>query len=338
MAGWRDIDLALIREASKVSPDFTRLEQLIRDGADVNADDDENHENALSTVIIGWERESTETLVPDYEDSLPKVISFFVRHGFDPSRDEGRAGAKCLVNLTWAACENTMIPSLKLLLDAGCRNIPPWEDDHEVPLTTFAGEEAYRCVERELDAANTFAILYAILSAREEGRPYSGLDRQESAYGRKVRGVFLSKPRSGNPFFSINEPTSRHDNCFRGSLYLELDSGWLIVERAVSTFYDEQPPHEAVVDVSDSFASLIGEKVESISFDWHSVSYGVTCYCQMILRFRFGNRVVLTTQTNSGEIRDAETLAYYRLEKLSDGTPRDGLTHFNRAARGQIRE
>ena len=87
-----------------------------------------------------------------------------------------------------------------------------------------------------------------------------------------------------------------------------------------------------------SFAPLIGEEVKTIAFDWHSVSYGVTCYCQMILRFRFGNRVVLTTQTNSGEIRDAETLAYYRLEKLSDGTPRDGTTHFNRAARGQFRE
>jgi hypothetical protein len=134
-----------------------------------------------------------------------------------------------------------------------------------------------------------------------------------------VRGVFLSKPRSGNPFFSINEPTSSHDNCFRGSLYLELDSGWLIVERAVSTFYDERPPHEDVVDVSDSFAPLIGEEVKTIALDWHSVSYGVTCYCQMILRLRFGNRVVLTTQTNSGEIRDAETLAYYRLEELRDG-------------------
>ena len=37
MLGWREIDFALISEASKIHPDFSKMEQLVRDGADVNA-------------------------------------------------------------------------------------------------------------------------------------------------------------------------------------------------------------------------------------------------------------------------------------------------------------
>lgn len=50
---WRDIDLSLIVEATKVHPDFTKLELLVKDGADVNAVEKDGEENALSDIIYG---------------------------------------------------------------------------------------------------------------------------------------------------------------------------------------------------------------------------------------------------------------------------------------------
>ena len=119
---FREIDMALIREASKVSPDFAEMERLVRDGADVNAVSDSTFSNnVLSEVIFGSYSEEDD--LPK-SDSLMAVVEFFLKHGFDPSRDKGRAGAKCLANLTWSPCMASKIPTMKLLLDAGFRNIP----------------------------------------------------------------------------------------------------------------------------------------------------------------------------------------------------------------------
>ena len=127
MLGWREIDFALICEASKIHPDFSKMEQLIDAGADVNAVRGD-YENALSVIIGGFERcDCVET--SSEKDSLPEVIEFFIKHGFDPERQigkewrKGMVGATCLVNLPLARCHATMIPAMRLLLDAGCRAI-----------------------------------------------------------------------------------------------------------------------------------------------------------------------------------------------------------------------
>ena len=109
MAEWKEIDLALICEASKARPDFSKMEQLVKDGADVNAKLGDDDENALSAVILDMENDDVGEDLPD-EDSLPKVIEFFINHGFDPDCDEGRAGAKCLANLAFSRCLASKIP------------------------------------------------------------------------------------------------------------------------------------------------------------------------------------------------------------------------------------
>ncbi|MBQ3746164.1 MAG: hypothetical protein II863_01985 [Kiritimatiellae bacterium] len=315
---WRDIDLALIIEATKVHPDFAKLEQLVKDGADVNAVENDGEENALSDIIYGGQDTEDYGRELPKVDSLPAVIEFFLKHGFDPSRDEGRAGAKCLVSLTWSRCIASKIPSMKLLLDAGCRDIPAWDDEHDPddgkPKSCIGAEASFQHCEGDFDCANTFEALYDILVAQAAGRSYAGIERYDAAYGATLKHVFVSKPREGTPFFKMNEPTSKHDNCFRGSLYLEFDKGWLISEGAHSLVFDTEPPHEAIIDVSYAFSPVVNTPLSNVVFSQKSVSYGMTYYGQNIIRYNFRDDVRLITQTNFGEIRGSETVAYYKLE------------------------
>ena len=328
MSDDKDIDLALIKEASKVYPDFQKMEALVKAGADVNAVRDD--ENTLSEVIVcayhddedeeneGEGDEDAGKELPQ-NDSLAAVVEFFLKHGFDPSRDEGRAGAKCLVAITWSRCLSSKIPTLKLLLDAGCRNIPAWKDepnpDEGTALSCIGTEESYlRCCEDDIEGANTYEALYEILKAHDEGRRYSGIDRHFAARGGVLRRICLSKPNAGEPFFDLDEPTSKHENCFRGSLFLEFDKGWLISRVARSLIFDTEPPHEDVIDVSDYFRPIIGATLDCTDFSKKYVSYGTTHYGQSIIRYTFSNQWHLTTQTNFGENRDSETIAYYTLD------------------------
>ncbi len=313
-SSWTEKDLALIQEASKTHPDFSKMEQLVKDGADVNAVQSDGEENALSDVILsGAEEEETLTT----KDSLPEVIEFFLRHGFDPGRDNGRAGAKCLVNLTWSSCLATKIPAMKLLLNAGCRDIPAWDDednpDDGKPSACIASEASFLHHENEFDAANTFEALDEIFYAKEKGRPYSGIERYDAAYGGTLKRVFISNPNAGPPFFDLNEPTSKHDNCFRGSLFFEFDKGWLVSCNAYSLVFDTERPHEEIMDVSSFFASIIGSTLVAVEFDRKYIVCGTTYYGQNIIRYGFKNMTLLTTQTNFGEIRGSETVAYYKL-------------------------
>ena len=153
------------------------------------------------------------------------------------------------------------------------------------------------------------------MDAKKENRPCSGIKRYTHAYGQKLKCVFMTKPAAGEPFFSLNEPTSKHDNCFRGSLYFELEHGWLVEENAVSLYFDTESPHEDIIEVTDAFSPVVESVLTKVSFNKHSIVYGITHYGQVIMRFYFCDRPILITQTNFGEILDAKPVGYYRYEE-----------------------
>ena len=109
----------------------------------------------------------------------------------------------------------------------------------------------------------------------------------------------------------MDEPTSKHSSCFRGNLYLEFDKGWLKSERAHSLVFNAKRPRENVADVSEHFASIIGESLSHVEFSKKTVVHGATHYGQSIIMYNFGNAAKLTTQTNFGEIQGGEVIGYY---------------------------
>lgn len=334
MLGWREIDFALISEASKIRPDFSKMEQLVRDGADVNAIDGDNEFYALAVIIKGGCRVSCygdEDYCATSNDeaaetaTLFAVIDFFMKHGFDPERCKGRVGARCLEYVAYRRCnDGTKISVMKRLLDLGFKDVAVDEDadgnavEASRPIWFLHSgiSEVFTSNCARLDDANVCAALYEMLLDKEEGRPYSGVNLWTAAYDKVLKRVFVTKPKSGPPFFDLNKSYSKHVNCFRGSLYFEFENGWLTSKEASVLVFDTERPRVEMVDVTDSFGSIVGMKLKSVLVRRELMMHLCNRYVQPIIWYDFSNDGVLITRTTHGEMSGEEPVAYYR-DKLS---------------------
>lgn len=314
---WKEKDAALICEASKLHPDFNRMEQFLKDGANVNAVESDGEENLLSQIILDHGRD-TEDGDNGEQDSLQEVVRFFLDHGFNPGADDGRAGAKCLVNMCWSACMSSKIPVVRMLLDAGFQDIPEDEDSNEsderLPSDAIATKASYlHTCEHDFVSANIFEAMWQMIEAKKESRHYHGIDRFETAYGRTLLKVWVSKPKSGEPFFDLDRPRSKHRNCFKDNLFFQVDGGYLYLLNGAYMIFNTEPPQEELTDATERFAFLVGYKIRHIRLSRNEIRKGSTIYGQTITEFCFENDMVLRTQDNFGEEPTEETVTYYSI-------------------------
>ncbi len=319
------------------APDFETAGELLRSGADINADNGRDAESILSRIISGYwcsksgdelcdklcdqeecedcpKRPEDVDLNPDCGRALVSVIRFFLDHGFELNRKNGRVGARCLWELTLSVYDRHMIEATKLLLDAGAKNISITEkpDSHDTPWDFIATEGSYQgtcCHNHYL--GNLFEAVYQIYQAIEDGRDYSGIDFFEAVYGRRINQVFSSIPDRSAPFFDLDLPTSKHKNCFNQPLYFVTDNGVLITTQYADFWFDSSMPEVETIDVSDRFPSVVGSVVKAFKFDHHEIRKGTTCYGQPITTIEMDNGHSVTFTINFGEVRKEDMAAYY---------------------------
>ena len=319
MLGWREIDFALISEASKIHPDFSKMEQLIDAGADVNAVRGD-YENALSVIIGGFERcDCVET--SSEKDSLPEVIEFFIKHGFDPERQigkewrKGMVGATCLVNLPLARCHATMIPAMKLLLDAGCRainvNNPKYYGrfrHYNWNVWGSIGEGERLCGGNDgcLENLLVYGVLWQMLTAREYcGRySYCGIDCWTAAYGGVLKRVFVMEPQTG----ALKDSMLKYKGCLWTNLFLEFDKGWLWSNGGWLVFYKDLKVltatgdynEEKFLDLTEEASSVVGSTLVDVEFS-EKMRTDKLGRIRMI-SYNFNNGLHFTTRTINGMI------------------------------------
>lgn len=100
------------------APDFEAAEELLRQGADLNATGKRDDDNILSKILAGYwyskqgddicegcdgcykdrcdRCERNPNLNPDLGPSMCAIIRFFLDHGFDVNKRDGCFGAQCL--------------------------------------------------------------------------------------------------------------------------------------------------------------------------------------------------------------------------------------------------
>jgi hypothetical protein len=317
-------------------PDFARAEELLRLGADVNDQGNDKDENVLSGIIEGYrdsrideDRERCGACKKEYEDcigcpfdknpelgpSLLKVIRFFLDHGFDVNKDNGRYGAQCLAALVLSTFDRYMIDATKLLLHAGAQNIDAYCDEDSTPMGWMGDEASYQnTCWHDYSLGNIYEAVYQVYVAAEAGRPYDGVDSYESSIGKRILRVLAEVEPGTETFFSVDDPTSRHDNCFTCNLYFMYDGGFLKTTRYASFWVDTELPDSAFTDVSDRFLPLIGAEIESFSFGHHSIVKGTTHYGQPITTIRMDNGSSVAFTINFGEVEKEDYCAYYHLD------------------------
>ena len=124
--GYGELENKLIVLLRSGPPDFAAAEELLRQGADVNAVGKSNSENVLSEILDSYgcpyQDDAGKQDADWYAEpgaAMCAVIRFFLDHGFDVNRRDGCFGAQCLRALTLTTFDRFMIEATKILFDSG---------------------------------------------------------------------------------------------------------------------------------------------------------------------------------------------------------------------------
>lgn len=339
--GYGPLENKLIELFRSGAPDFAAAEELIRQGADINAIGKNDDENILSEILSGyWRSRHADTICDACEDcgdnncvdckqgcdlnpnlgpSMCAIIHFFLSHGFNLTNCEGCFGAQCLCALTLSTFDRYMIEATKILLDAGARNrtiSPKSTDQHDTPWSSVATEGSYQSdCEHDYGTANIYEAVYQIYQAVEDGNPYSGIDSFEIAIGRKVLSVLTERNDDQTVFFSTNSLEAKEDHCYTQTLYFVYDGGFLVSTRYLDFWTDTVLPNIELEDVSDRFEGIIGNTIRRFTYSPKMAADG-TGHCSLpitTIEMDSGYKARFSIYFNEGQ--QARPVAYYEILK-----------------------
>ena len=333
--GYGELENKLIELLKLNEPDFAAADELIRQGADINAMC-EYGDNVLSDILNGyvssaekivnndicencWEEECQRcenfVLTHNPGPHMLDVIRYFIKNGFDINGCEGRLGAQCLSAVANSTYDRYMIDAIKIFFDEGIKiDVSLYDDDFESAYDYFGVKADFQFVcEHNYPLANTYEAAYQLFKAYDEGKPYKGIDSYEIAAGRKILRV-LSDSDGENPvFFTMNEPEFAKDNCFNGNLYFVYDGGVLIVTEHVDCWTDTVLPDVRFRDVTDCFGAIIGSCVTEFLFDHRDIIKGTIWYNQPIITIKTDVGKSVRISKNFGQVAKEDTAAFYEL-------------------------
>ena len=304
--GYGDLEDKLIAVFDPKSPDFETADLLIKMGANVNAEGKNDEENILSEIIgQSW---------INCGESMIQIIQYFIKNGFDVHKKDERYGAQCLWNLTLSSFDRYMIDAIKLLLDAGAKNvcIGSRPDDDETPWSFIAAEGSYQdtcCHNHHL--GNIYEAAYQIYQAVEDGRDYSGIDSYERVIGHKIIKILSALPEHSTTFFDLDLPNSKHKNCFTQDLFIVTDNGILFSTQYADFWFNNMMPDVETIDVSEYFTNIVGGTIKEFHFEHNAIQKGTTFYGQPVVTIEMDTGSVVTFSINFGEVSEEDRVGYF---------------------------
>lgn len=329
--GYGELENRLIKLFRSSPPDFDAAEELLKQGADINAVGRNDDENVLSEILIGYPNapldemldyddtdvDALHKLIPDPGLAMCDIIRFFLAHGFDVTKREGCFGAQCLFSLTATTDYRHIIEATKLLIDAGAINrtvSPTARNGDYTPWSSIEDEVFYLdCFTHAHSDANLCEAVYQIYKAIEDGKPYRGIDSYELAVGKRIRRVFAESNGEQPVFFPIDTAEFKRENCYKATLYFVFDDGVLITTRHADCWTNTILPSSGLVDVTGHFARMVGAKIRRFVFGDKTIKRGSTSYTQLIFTIEMDSGSKARFATNKGEVSDELYSAYYEV-------------------------
>ena len=346
-AGFGSLGDQMVRLFRTGAPDFEAAEELIRQGADLNATG-KDEKNILSEILMGyWESAygdaaidaceecedercgecaDKQNLNPDPGASMCSIIRFFLDHGFDVTKRDGCFGAQCLSALAWSTFDRSMIAATKMLLDAGARNRSCSTlsgDDDDTPRSVMETEETImEIVEHDNAAANIFEAVCRIYQAVDNGRPYGGIDSWEAAVGRKILRVLADSGQDRPAAVSMVLPDGQKEHGCTSTLYFVYDGGVLIAEQCAAFWTDTVLPDAALDDVSANFAGVVGSAIRRFTFEHRSLVQGAVVHGQPVTTLEMDSGWKVRFSAGAGGAKGGKQAA--RIELMQGMPPPEG--------------
>lgn len=243
--------------------DFVQADKLIALGADINASGDNNDENILSYIILEYRMNHRKNI----GKKLYKIVEYFLAKGFDVNKNDGQYGASCLESLIFATFDSYTIDLAKLLFDAGARNIHYDDCGYDTLQDWLSTESSFQrlCCDDE-HLSNIFESIYQVFEAQKNGRDYHGVDWYGKATDQHICKVYAECSHYSDYTCNLYYENKQESLQFSDIIYMILDEGVLIIEPNLVMWMDNNLPDKTVLDVSDKFKSILGFKIEDITF------------------------------------------------------------------------
>lgn len=323
--GYGDLENELIDLFGKISPAFSKAEELLKAGADINALGESRDENVLSEIIReytafisyeeckGYTQNELDLIIAT---TLCKIIRFFLSHGFDVNKYDGCFGAQCLCALVLPTDNGYMLEASKILFDAGAKSRTVSDDvrEDETPWDFVASEGSYQDIcECNHSLGNIYEALYQIYDAVDKGIPYNGIDSYECAIGKKITRVLASRNDKASVFYPMDLPNFKKENCFTSDLFFIYDGGVLRTTEFADFWVDTLLPEGDVVDVTESFSDIVGSSIKNFTFSTNTVRKETTSYTQPITKIEMDNNRCIRFSINFGDVETEDRAAYFEV-------------------------
>lgn len=328
--GYGELSNKMIELFRSACPDFAAAEELIKKGVDLNAEGTDEDENLLSVILREYAFSSYDVrdeglgyCGDDYDfeanyfnffsgPTMCRIIRFFLDHGFDVTKNNGRYGSQCLIALAFSCYDRYMIEAAKMLLDAGAKDGSIEQSiDGDTPILYVIGESDFQSNEGNHSLANKYDTIHQIYQAVEDKRPYSGIDSCDSALGKKITMVLAESDGTRPVFSPLSYEAFQKEPCFTQKLYFVYDGGALVINSDVELWTDTFLPKTGLMDVSRAFHGVIGSTIEEISFAKRGYQKDKITYGQpiAILTMDSGRKILFSH--NFGEVKEEDFAAYY---------------------------
>lgn len=206
------------------------------------------------------------TCVNNGKDAL-EVTKLFLKHGYDVAANDGFNGAACLTRLCWGFYDHYILDVAELLIDAGadCSIDIMDHDADKSNLLSSIGWKLGSWMTGYCNDANIFTAYYEMVERHLAGKPYRNIRAFEDSLGSTV--IKVERALKGDP-----ETRTQSAYSFDGALVFITTKGPMVantsVEFVCDPYYREK--YAYVEDVSDKYADIIGNNIDSLFFQSQS--------------------------------------------------------------------
>ena len=307
-------------------PDFETADELIRLGADVNAEEP-NENNVLSEILRGYTCRQSENC-----GYMIQVIHYFLDHGFDVRKKNGRYGEQCLYSIVVSDQDRSMIEATKVLMGAGAEDLYTDKacSEGEKPYSFLDAENCYqRVCEYNYHAANIVEATYQIYKAIEEKKPYVDIDSYEAIIGKTITKVLIEKPKDGKALHDVMFTNGRFGKCFYTNVFFLFEDRMLIATPYNDFWTDKFDSLTRTLNISAEFSKIIGATVEKVEFAHNGLNVKMTHYTQPVASFIMSNGNSVSFSTSFGEVlKDKSTAYYYFGERIIRKEDEPGIEYW----------
>lgn len=258
--------------------DYVRLEQLLKNGVNINteSDDDANDGKSLLANVImdhgnysfclkrGDCHEEYETCsLCEYKttsditngESLYNLTRFFIEKGFDVKK----YGTECLHNLCWSTYDGWVLKTAELLLDHGASTTEKDEDGDTI-LDTISGKMG-DWMTGSFDSGNLMCAYYEMVETACEGKDYHGFRDFDECIGHKITKIEKLN-------YDTTSNDVKHNPSYFDKLILWCDELPLCIYKSPELYVNPLAGSDSIekIDVTSEYEEIIGLSVKELHF------------------------------------------------------------------------